>query len=63
MKETTDTERNLKFNSLCKQIQGYQEREHEVRKLLRLLNRDKDSISKKHSKAFVKVYELLIPNE
>lgn len=63
MKETTDTERNLKFNSLCKQIQAYQEREHEVRKLLRQLNRDENSIGKEHSKAFVKVYDMFISNE
>lgn len=62
MKEKTQTERTIMFNALRKQILEYQEREHELCKFLRQLNRDQDSISDKHTNAFIKVCDIFIPN-
>ncbi len=55
-------ERNLQFNNLRKQIHQYQSREEEVRKFLRVLNRDETSIKADYLDHFNRIMDTFLPN-
>tara|TARA_R100001509_G_scaffold89474_1_gene51338 strand:- start:4598 stop:4777 length:180 start_codon:yes stop_codon:yes gene_type:complete len=55
-------ERNLQFNNLRKQIHQYQSREEELRKFLRVLNKDEDSIKADYLDHFNRIMDTFLPN-
>lgn len=55
-------ERNLQFNNLRKQIHQYQAREEELRKFLRVLNKDEDSIKADYLDHFNRIMDTFLPN-
>ena len=55
-------ERNLQFNNLRKQIHQYQAREEELRKFLRVLNKDEDSIQADYLDHFNRIMDTFLPN-
>lgn len=59
---TMTDERNLQFNNLRKQIHQYQAREEELRKFLRVLNKDEDSIKADYLDHFNRIMDTFLPN-
>ena len=55
-------ERNLQFNNLRKQIHQNQAREEELRKFLRVLNKDEDSIKADYLDHFNRIMDTFLPN-
>ena len=55
-------ERNLQFNNLRKQIHQYQSREEELRKFLRVLNKDETSIKADYLDHFNRIMDTFLPN-
>ena len=60
--EDLEQRRTAQFNTLRSQIHTLQAREDEVRKFLRLLNKEEKSISPKYLDAFCRLCESFIPN-
>lgn len=55
-------ETNLTIHNLRKQIHGLQAREDEVRKFLRTLNKDENSIKPDYLDHFNRMMDLFLPN-
>ena len=53
---------NLQRNNLLKQIHQYQSREEEVRKFLRVLNKDETSIKADYLDHFNRIMNTFLPN-
>ena len=57
------TQEQITINNLRGQIHGYEAREDEMRKFLRLLNKNEDSINPEYLDAFMRVYDKIINYE
>ena len=53
---------NLQRNNLLRQIHDFQAREEEVRKFLRVLNRDETSIKAEYLDHFNRIMNTFLPN-
>ena len=53
----------ITINNLRGKIHGYEAREDEMRKFLRLLNKNEDSINPEYLDAFMRVYDKVINHE
>lgn len=53
---------SLQRNNLLKQIHEYQSREEELRKFLRVLNRDENSIKADYLDHFNRIMDTFLPN-
>jgi|14_taG_2_1085336.scaffolds.fasta_scaffold18544_3 hypothetical protein len=57
------TQEQITINNLRGQIHGYEAREDEMRKFLRLLNKNEDSLKPEYLDAFMRVYDKVINYE